>query len=69
MRTERKISETFEFKNKKLQVVECADINCEECYFYEHNISCTPINVSNFIGPCLADDRKDNKDIIFVEIK
>ena len=62
---ERKISEVFEFEDKKLQVVE-ESRECPGCYF-EKKEKC--FNYWGITGECHSSGRKDNKCVIFKEIK
>lgn len=64
---ERKIGEIFECKGVKLEVKQDIQSNnrCSNCYFnfYDCNM------VEETTGVCCSYDRRDGKDIIFVEVK
>ena len=61
---ERRIGEVFEYKGKKLKVVD-GENECDKCYFY-NNIYCTRID--RIAGACLMSRRIDNKSVKFVEV-
>lgn len=63
---ERKIGDTFEFKGKKLKVVETEITKCDGCYFLDNHACLKNYKVA---GECLSRRRTDYKPIIFVEIK
>lgn len=58
---ERKVGEIFDYKGKKLQVVEQFD--CKDCVFDIYFCRRTP----SIVGRCY--DRKDGKSVIFKEVK
>ena len=61
---ERKIGETFEYEDKKLQVKESASSGCGGCFFDEQRIPCS----KNVAGYCDFKFRADKKKVIFVEV-
>lgn len=63
---ERKIGEVFECDNIKLRVEEYTQ-NCEGCYFYENNITCS--HYSGDLGKCDLSGRTDRKNVIFIEVE
>ena len=65
---ERKIGEIFEFEGTKLQVVKGFDCGTgnDSCYF-EKKEKC--FNYWGITGECQSSGRKDNKCVIFKEIK
>ena len=60
---ERKIGETFEYKGRKLKVVESGRDECRKCFFYYRD--CKSLNDGR--GACGDDFRTDKKNVIFVE--
>ena len=63
---ERKVGETFEYKGKKLKVVETAENFCFDCYFFD-GINCQRTEREG--GECYDSKRADYKPVIFVEVK
>ena len=63
---ERKIGEIFNYKGKKLKVVESKEDYCNNCFLYYGNV-CT--NSDKIRGKCSKRNRSDNKSVIFVEVK
>ena len=63
---ERKIGETFDYKGKRLEVVE--GIGCAGCYFPYVGSLCSYPDVKNIIGLC-SEARKDGKNVIFKEVE
>lgn len=66
---ERKVGETFNFKDMKLCVKKALHpvFQCKECYFDKTIIDC--VIYADQIGVCSAVSRHDNQDIVFVEVK
>ena len=60
----RKISDIFEFKGVKLQVVEDFDyeMSCVDCYFLDNDEQCGHLK-------CCASERKDRKPVKFIRIE
>ena len=58
---ERKIGETFEYRGRKLMVVEKSGYECKNCFFY--NKSCSLM--LDVIGLCC--ERTDKKKVIFIK--
>lgn len=65
MTMERKIEEIFEYKDKKLKVVEKGSSKCKKCFF--HVREC--LSSKDVRGFCLKEYRTDKKSVIFVEVK
>ena len=67
----------FQLGNVTLKTVEHEkrkdNLKCEYCYMYENDISrdimCSDLQELGMLPNCLKIDRKDNKDIIFKEVK
>lgn len=62
---EREIGVIFNYNKVKLQIVE-SNGYCNNCYFNDSCITCTKPNT---LDKCQANNRKDNKNIHFKEIK
>ena len=62
---ERKIGDTFVYEGKKLIVEESKGGSCVGCFFNEQ----CPLIVRKTAGKCQAENRADNKHVIFVEVK
>lgn len=62
---ERKIGDTFEFEGKKIEVKAASNGECYGCILDGKCYS--PSN--EVVGHCEADFRKDNKEVIFVEVQ
>ena len=64
------VGETFQLGCRKITVVETdEDTMCEGCFFDETNIHCTKLARDNFIPECCWENRKDEKNVIFVEVE
>ena len=64
------VRETFQLGCRKFTVVETdEDTMCEGCFFDETNIHCTKLARDNFIPECYWENRKDEKNVIFVEVE
>lgn len=62
---EYKIGEVFQFGMKKLK---CVSGSCNNCVMrHVDSIGCDVM--SDYLGNCKANDRSDNKNVIFVEVK
>ena len=61
---ERKIGETFEFEDKKIEV-KAASNGCDGCFLKE---KCC-IDSAELVGICGAGDRTDKKHVVFVEVQ
>ena len=67
----------FQLGNVTLKTVEHEkrkdNLKCEYCYMYENDIArdimCSDLQELGMLPNCLKIDRKDNKDIIFKEVK
>lgn len=62
---EREIGDIFNYNGVKLQIVK-SNGYCNNCYFNDSCITCTKPNI---LDNCQANNRKDNKNIHFKEIK
>ena len=62
---ERKIGETFEFENKKIEVKEVEKNICSNCFF---NGMCIGKRI-DICGECYGKWRSDGKNVIFVEMQ
>lgn len=62
---ERSIGEVFDYKEKKLEVVESEDKNCIGCNFFQEK-NCGDISI---LGECSGGYRADKKEVIFVEVE
>ena len=63
---ERKIGETFEYKGKKLKVVQTAKDLCFDCYFFD-GVNCQRTEREG--GECSKSKRTDHNSAIFMEVK
>lgn len=64
------VGETFELGCRKFTVVETDDETvCEGCFFDEVYRHCGQMVKDNFIPECLWENRKDEKNVIFVEVE
>ncbi|WP_294064570.1 hypothetical protein [uncultured Fusobacterium sp.] len=65
------VGETFQLGCKKFTVIENdEDIMCEGCFFDEEVYShCGQMAKYNFIPECCEENRKDEKNVIFVEVE
>lgn len=61
----RKIGERFGYEERKLEVVE-GDTTCHGCFF-ENLPWC--FGILKTTGPCIPNDREDEKSVIFKEVK
>lgn len=62
------VGETFQLGCRKFTVVETDDETvCEGCFFDESYIHCTKLARDNFIPECCWENRKDEKNVIFIE--
>ena len=62
---ERKIGETFEFENKKIEVKEVEKNICSNCFF---DTMCIGKRI-DICGECYGKWRSDGKNVIFVEMQ
>ena len=60
---ERKIGETFKYKNTKLKCIEYYPSynNCNDCYFYQWTKLC-------YEQKCMSYQRKDKTDVKFIQV-
>lgn len=63
---ERKIGEVFELDGVKLRVEEAGPW-CSGCYLFCIDIKCTDLR--RIRGNCSIEDRIDEKDVVFTEVK
>ena len=63
---ERKIGDTFEYKGKKLKVVQTAKDLCFDCYFFD-GVNCQRTEREG--GECSKSKRTDHNSAIFMEVK
>lgn len=62
------VGEIFQLGCRKFTVVESdEDTMCEGCFFDESYIHCTKLARDNFIPECCLENRKDEKNVIFIE--
>lgn len=59
------VGKTFRAQNKTFKVE--IGYNCEKCYFL--NKDCAMKQVRHIIPECVSFDRKDNEEVIFVEVE
>ena len=68
---DREIGSTFYHNGTKLKVVESD--SCKGCFLYERDYFdfpiCEYIEIRNLVGNCVAPDRADRKDVMFIKIK
>lgn len=70
MEHEKSIGSIIKWKDITIQVQEEENIHrpCRKCLFYEKtNLQCE--DKPEWFGPCVKDDRNDNKSVCFVELK
>ena len=64
------IGETFQLGCRKFVVVETDDDTlCEGCFFDEVYRHCGQLAKDKFIPECCWENRKDEKNVIFVEVE
>ena len=64
---ERKIGEEFNFLGYTLKTEKSESGNCDECFFYQHELDCLHKEIRDIIGNCWERARQDNKEAIFTE--
>ena len=64
------IGKIFQLGCRKFKVVESDDDTlCEGCFFDEVYEHCGQMQRDNFIPECCEENRKDEKNVIFVEVE
>lgn len=63
------VGETFELGCRKFTVVETDGTECDGCFFYQVYSRCGQMARDNFIPECCWENRKDEKNVIFVEVE
>lgn len=63
---ERRIGETFRFRNVKLKV-EKSECLCIGCYLFDNEI-CNS-EADKIVGNCCVSDREDRQEVIFVKVE
>lgn len=58
------IGDIFSFGLKRIKVV--ISDSCDNCIFHHRSVC---VNLHNYIGPCLNENRTDNTSVSFVEYK
>ena len=64
---EHKIGETFQYQNVVLEVVECKNHLCDDCYFYDGEL-CVVRKKDKSLEPCTAIAREDKTNIRFKQV-
>ena len=64
------VGEIFQLGCRKFTVAETDEDNgCEGCFFDETYEHCGQMQRDNFIPECCEENRKDEKNVIFVEVE
>lgn len=75
---ELKIGEEFQLGDRKFVIEEevivkeksnCAEEYCIGCFFGDNNLQCEELQYYDLIPQCTKNCRKDNKNVIFREVK
>lgn len=65
------VGKTFNLGSKKLQVKEVPKFNCKNCFILSLSNLCNTCDVffdNGIIPECFGDERKDKKNVVFVEV-
>ena len=62
---ERKIGEEFNFLGYTLKTEKSELGNCDECFFYQHELDCFHKEIRDITGECMRCLRQNNDEVIF----